>query len=154
NELQKKWEISTKTLFQLAQANTMRLFPKRICYMREMLQEMLSEPEFLQEIYGENPEADDTADPLVLSNEKGINGATVLLYPDCLKELSEFCAGDFYVLPSSIHEILAVPASRNFVPEKLEKMVHEVNACCLQEDEILSDHIYYYSVEDSSLEIL
>lgn len=154
NEFQKNWEISTKTLFQLAQANTIRLFPKKICYMKEILQELLSETEYRQEFSRENQEADGDIDPLVVSNEKGINGAAVLLYPECLMELSEYCAGDFYVLPSSIHEILVVPARQNFVPEKLKKMVRDVNACCLEENEILSDCVYYYSTQDKILEIL
>ena len=154
NEFQKNWEISTKTLFQLAQSNTIRLFPKKICYMKEILQETLGETEFRQEFYGKNQGESEVVDPLVVSNEKGINGATVLLYPDCLMELSEYCDGDFYVLPSSIHEVLVVPARQNFVPEKLKRTVREVNNCCLQENEILSGHIYYYSTQDRILEIL
>lgn len=155
NELQKNWEISTKTLFQLAQSNSMRLFPKKICPIQEILQKVLGETEFLQEISEEIRKVNRGIGFLVVTNEKGVNGATVLLYPDCLMELSEQCTGDFYVLPSSIHEILVLPAKHNFVPEELKKMVREVNASpYLQENEILSDHVYYYSAQDRILEIL
>lgn len=155
NEFQKKWEISTKTLFQLAQANTIRLFPKKICYMQEVLHKLLHETELWQELSEINQEANGGGvDPLVISNEKGINGASVLLYPECLAEISELCEGDFYILPSSIHEVLAIPGKQNFVPEKLKEMVQEVNDCCVEVNEILSDRVYYYSAQDKILEIV
>lgn len=152
SELQKKWKLSTKKLFQLAQDNTISLFPKKISYMQEMLQKVLGHmKECNTEVQEESEE--NYTEPIVVSNSQGINGATVMLYPDCLSELGELCGGDFYILPSSIHEFLVVPVSEEIAPDRLQNMVCDVNKTCVQEDEILSDHIYCYSVENRILEI-
>lgn len=90
------------------------------------------------------PEA---APPLyVLTNTYRTNGATVLLYDDILKELSDLFEKDLIILPSSIHEVLILAADENDGQnlDHYTAMVKEVNASQLQDEEILSDHAYYY----------
>ena len=52
---------------------------------------------------------------------------------------------DFYILPSIIHEVLLLPKeeSEGDISE-LNLMIHDVNATQVQEEEILSDHVYCY----------
>lgn len=45
----------------------------------------------------------------VLTNEIRLNGASVLFYTDCLKRFASDIGRDFFVLPSSIHEVLLLP---------------------------------------------
>lgn len=73
-------------------------------------------------------------------------GATVLLYDDILKELSDLFEKDLIILPSSIHEVLILAADENDRQnlDHYTAMVKEVNASQLQDEEILSDHAYYY----------
>lgn len=56
--------------------------------------------------------------------------------------------GNYYIIPSSIHEVLAFP-EEEIDPEEINNMIKEVNSdeSCISEDEILSDHAYYYSKE-------
>lgn len=158
DELQRQWGIDTKQLFQLAQENTMRLFPKRICSMEQMLQELIAKTgqmqEMLVEYFSDCQETEGYIDPWVVTNEKGINGAAVILYPGCLEELAKRCNGDYYILPSSIHECLVMSACYSVSDQRLEKMVQEVNENCVLPDEVLSDHAYHYSVQSHSLEVL
>ncbi len=54
---------------------------------------------------------------------------------------------NFYVLPSSQHELIFVPGEKSKEGERLSGIVREVNEEMLAEDEVLSDHAYYYDVE-------
>ena len=42
----------------------------------------------------------------VLTNQKNIRGAAMMLYDDMLEKAAEKLGGDVYVIPSSIHETL------------------------------------------------
>ena len=44
----------------------------------------------------------------VISNSKGINGAVNMLYENELHDLAENLGSDLYILPSSVHDVLAV----------------------------------------------
>lgn len=82
---------------------------------------------------------------LVVSNEERIFGAgTFIAELDRLKRLY----GKFYVLPSSIHEVIVVPECKNlFRKKELDEQVREVNKTEVTENEILSDHAYYFNGE-------
>lgn len=66
-----------------------------------------------------------------------------MLYEDKLHSLSMKLEDDLYILPSSIHEVLAVPASMG-TPESLAEMVSEVNMNEVSLDERLSNQVYHY----------
>ena len=55
--------------------------------------------------------------------------------------------GDFYIIPSSIHEIIAVPMSMGTEPSDLVEMVHQVNASEVTEKDQLSDSVFAYDAE-------
>lgn len=152
--LLQEWKITTKQLFQLAQENTMRMFPLKVHSMAQMLSNLEEEhPELAEEYPEEVLQGQGFRDTLVVSNQKGINGAAVLLYPGCLVRLEEQCAGDYYILPSSIHEVLVLPDGDDIFRGDLQNMVREVNENCVQPDEILSDHVYHYSSELKTIEL-
>lgn len=152
--LQSEWGISTKQLFQLAEENTKRLFPMQIHSMDQMLSDLQrSYPELVEEHPENLLNWQGEPAPLVLTNHKGINGAAVMLYPGCLGEIEKQCAGDFYILPSSVHEVLIMPEVKGMTKSELLRMVREVNENCVQPDEILSDHVYRYSSELQTVEI-
>ncbi|MDE6852879.1 MAG: hypothetical protein K2J67_10430 [Lachnospiraceae bacterium] len=154
NALQQEWKISTRQLFQLAEENTMRLFPLQIHSMEEMLSQLEEEhPELAEEYPEEAIRSQGYQETLVVTNQKGINGAAVLLYPDCLARLEKQCAGDYYILPSSIHELLVLPDRAGIARSDLQRMVWEVNEHCVKPDEILSDHVYHYSSTRKTVEV-
>jgi hypothetical protein len=55
---------------------------------------------------------------------------------------------DFYVIPSSIHELLIISAVANMDREELVTMVKEVNQLAVEEHERLSNQVYRYSLEN------
>ena len=67
--------------------------------------------------------------------------------PDLLKNFAIACGKDFYILPSSIHEVILVPEFESSDFESLSKMVREINGISVAKEEVLSDHAYYYDRE-------
>ena len=88
----------------------------------------------------------------VFSNHTGVNGAAVMLYGSYFDELAERLDSDLYVLPSSIHEVIAVPADCDEA-ELLKNAVVEVNATAVSAEEVLSESVYRYNRESGVLEI-
>ncbi|MDD6057044.1 MAG: DUF5688 family protein [Clostridiales bacterium] len=93
----------------------------------------------------------------VLSNQYKINGASCILYENLLQRFADRIKSDLYILPSSIHEVLILPVSeKSFTGSPssvsdLNRMVQQVNATQLSGEEILSDHVYYFSRETGQL---
>lgn len=75
------------------------------------------------------------------TNREGMNGAAVLLYPGFLPKAYKAAGGDFYIIPSSVHEVLVI--SREAVSaDALSKIVREVNMAMVSDDEKLSDNAF------------
>ena len=67
-------------------------------------------------------------------------GAGLLYCEEFLKEM-EKKIGTYYILPSSIHELIFVPTYIG-TKDDLEMMVREVNASKVSEDEYLADKVF------------
>ena len=81
----------------------------------------------------------------VLSNESRVDGAVAIASQETLKAAHEKLGEDFYVLPSSRHEILLVPQSMVTDVEDLKQMVKEVNATEVSKIDKLSDSVYHFN---------
>lgn len=133
NKQVKEWGVSVNDLVLTARQNTPRLFPAQIIDMEEMLAGMVS---FI--LYP-------SAIPMyILTNKQELNGASALLYGDILKDFANKKGADMYILPSSIHEVIMIPADRIDDPKKLSSMVHEANTTVVSTGDVLSDSVYYY----------
>lgn len=80
----------------------------------------------------------------VATIEGGMNGASVTQIPGFLEMSAERLGGDFFVLPSSVHEVLFVPDDGSFERTELENMVRSVNAHEVSEADFLSNSVYHY----------
>lgn len=145
------WDTCTAELFGLAKRNTQRLFPWVCSSIAEVLGEItgeedLQEPaeeEFLQEV------------PMqVLSNEKRTQGAVCMLYPGLLDKLAGEGKRNFYILPSSVHEVILLEDTGAGAAPELKKMVTEVNRTQVAPEEVLSDSLYYYDSADKRVKII
>ena len=101
----------------------------------------------------ENGLTEDKADlPMyVATNERMINGAAVMTMPDKLSEFAGIIGGDYYVIPSSVHELILVGKQPSSNTQAIDEMIRQVNATQLGPDDILSDHVYTYSKRDQVL---
>ena len=80
----------------------------------------------------------------VLSNEKRCQGAAAILYPGILAEAARRLKGSFYILPSSIHEVILLPDDGRGNGDGLHEMIADINQSQLREEEVLSDYAYRY----------
>ncbi len=86
-------------------------------------------------------------------------GAGVLAYQGFMDEAAEKLGGDFYILPSSLHEVLLVPDNEamkaNGITDfrDLKAMVMEVNATEVKPEEKLTDNVYHYDAKDHIFEL-
>lgn len=118
-----------------------------IVSMSQLMREMLGAP---WEDMGVDPvPEDDTI--YVMTNMSRFHGANTILSHDALEMLADrLGTNDFYILPSSIHEVLAVRGNDDqYLEEKLKDMVKEVNASEVQPEDRLCDGIFHY--ENGSL---
>jgi len=80
----------------------------------------------------------------VISSKDNINGAVgIFVSEDLRKKVNETigCEDGYYVLPSSIDELIAVP--NIFEPDQLREMVKEVNGTVVETSKYLSDNVYF-----------
>ena len=97
NNHMENWNVTYRQLMQLAEVNTPRLFPVTFYSMNEVLKQMHVDID-LSECMDEQF--------YVLTNRQKTHGAAVILYPQTLTYVAEQLESDFYVIPSSIHEVL------------------------------------------------
>lgn len=142
------WNISHDTLFQIAKENTPRILKPQLKKMSDLIEEFVLEEypnseEALRKFIP-NP-ADDEAIPMyVLTNHLRLNGSAVFLYDGILEAFSQKYDMDIFILPSSIHEVILVPANGMIGKEALRRMVKEVNAQEVAKQEQLSNQVYIF----------
>lgn len=152
NDHMKFWDVTQEDLHELALKNTPELLPARVQDMRDIMFDIFEAEDFegMEEIFPEDVYADSM---FVVSNTAKINGATVMFYPNnVLGRLSEKLGDDLYILPSSIHETIAIRAE-GADPESLANMVREVNDTQVSQEERLSYHVYHYDAKSGVLSI-
>ena len=81
---------------------------------------------------------------VVITNEESYDGAVMAARGDVLEQTREMLGCDeIMILPSSKHEILAIPAGTT-EPREAEEMVRTINETQVAEQDVLSDHVYRY----------
>lgn len=142
-EMVRAWKTEPSELFQDALSNTRNLLGCCIRPLREMIGEML------QNIGTDiPPEPEEGRLPMyVLTNLWKRNGAVCMLFDDILEEFSGKQGNDIYVIPSSVHEVILVPAKDGLTRQELNRIICEVNRTELMPEEILADHTYVYSAK-------
>lgn len=122
NEHLRYWRVEKEEIRRLAEKNTPRIYPVQI---RQIVRFMY-----------------------VATNEQCSLGAAVMRYPDFREKVRGMIRGDFYILPSSIHEVILVPESFGLEPERMQEMVKEINQTGVAPEEELSDSVYYFDGEE------
>ena len=149
-ELQQRWGVSVEQLLKLAKKNTPELLPARVCELSQLMKCYINTREFMLE-QEEDLTNEEKIDMIVVSNELGINGAAVMLYDGVMEQIANEYDSDLYLLPSSIHEIIVVPAGEEDLHETFSSMVNNINQRYVDEDEVLSDRVYIYRQEEKKL---
>lgn len=142
-QLMNNWGLMVDELHEAAINNMPSLVPSTFRSMAEVMKDMLA---MSDEEYETLPMSSDEQ-MFVLTNELKLNGAAAILDTDLMLAIFEKI-GEFYILPSSIHEVLIVPMSSNIHVSELKAMVKEVNDTQVSPEDRLSYSIYYYNPVD------
>lgn len=164
------WEIVEDTLFQDAFENSQQIEPYCILKISEMMKEVLKHTieERIDEICEEYEtdktellnrtlsnmvqEIEEKHIPMyVLTNHNRYYGAACMVYPDMLEKIGNMLQEDYYVLPSSVHEIIFVGKTYCMDSFTLNEIIEEINRTQVVEEEWLSDHTYLYQREEKNL---
>lgn len=149
------WDIDEGSLYDIAMKNTVKKLPVQCRTVCDIVMEMLEQdgirPE--REAMEELKKTTEQVPMYVLSNPKNYFGAAVLYYPGMLKQLGETLQSNLIILPSSIHEIIAIPADGRENPEEMNEMIRDINMHQVAAEEVLSDHMYYYDLERDELQM-
>ena len=153
NRLLELWGVTAAEVRKQAEKNTPLLFPPTVLPLASMMADILRQEAGndggmqtgVQDMPG-------NGEVFVMSNTKGINGFSAVLYPEALKDFADIAGKNLYVLPSSVHEGLLFLEDTAITPRELQGMVAEVNASSAVADEdVLSDCLYYYDREKNEL---
>jgi hypothetical protein len=144
NSLAAKFGMTEEELFRCAVENTKRILPPTVRSMNDVMRDMFIKdgmPEDMADMMlGDIPE---NQMMWVISNERGFNGAGSMLYEEKLHDLAMRLETDLYILPSSVHECLAV-STDICDPYELANMVNEVNMAEVALEDRLSNQVYHY----------
>lgn len=150
NEHMKWWNVSAEDIYQRAIINTERLLPYEFCAMCALLDEMLGYRDVDEEDWKELREQENM---YILTNKIRNFGAAAMLYPGRLEMIGVYLKENYYILPSSVHELIVLPESKALPGEEMGCIVNEVNETHVQPEDFLSDHAYYYDREQKKIVI-
>ncbi|GLB31616.1 hypothetical protein LAD12857_35390 [Lacrimispora amygdalina] len=142
------WGQEPDALYQQALANTIEQNPPKIDSLINIIFSLQEESNAWQEIPNFTMEP---YEQYVLSNSSNYFGASVLLYPEVLKQLSQNTNSNLFILPSSIHELILMRDNGDMDAAELQAMVASVNKTELVPEDILSDEVYYYDKNEQTL---
>lgn len=140
NDTIERWNVNVQQLYVTALMNTQRRLPGEFMTLNDVIGE------------GE-PYVSAGPNMYVLSNDRKSYGAAAILYPGCLKRIGAYLKDDYFIVPSSVHEVIIVPYEEISDSQYLNEMVECVNSNCVTEEEILEDHVYYYRRSKDRIEI-
>ena len=87
----------------------------------------------------------------MLTNAEGHYGATVFFYPGIAERIGDILGRNYYVLPSSVHEMMIVPEGKGVIIKDLKRLVREANAGVVDSRELLSNKVFYYNRKKNCL---
>lgn len=149
NKMLDEWKVSIETVYKAAMTNT----PVLQEYLLKNMADMLVELGMDIGIDSDMAKSTGTDILYVLSNRQHACGSGCILYPHVLEDFAERIGRGFYILPSSRHEVLFTPEYEKDT-DALLQIVREVNRTALEQEDFLSDNVYYYSKETKEITII
>ncbi|WP_434311293.1 DUF5688 family protein [Hominifimenecus sp. rT4P-3] len=155
------WDITPETLQMDASQNLNSLLTPQLLPLDTLIYQIIREeisglskedenpdtPALIRELCGDPSES-----PMyVLTNAHRYLGATGLLQENLLKQFAIQQSAGFFILPSSIHEVILIPETSGISPKELQNMLMEINTTTVSAEEWLSNEIYYYSVNQEKI---
>lgn len=157
NGMMEQYGITQEQLHQDAVANSVKIMPPEIESMASVLEnsmraEMMMNGISEDEIDEMIASATENVGMYVIRNEAHVNGASAIFYPDMMDEVAKLMDGDFYIIPSSTDEVLAIPDDGGMTVAQMNTMVQEVNETQVEEHMRLGNEVYHYDASEKVFE--
>lgn len=138
--------ITEQQLHADALASAQKLLPPKFMKLSVMMADMMGvDPSVTAPPPG-------TPDLMLLTNDQAFNGASALFYPEMMDNIAAEVGSDYFVIPSSIHEILILPDDGLTDAQALESIIQDVNASVVDPEEQLANYPYHYDSRDHVFE--
>ena len=160
DNMMEAYGIDLDQLYQDALLNSPVICPAQIENMGEALSRMMIEdmksagapPEVIQEMEKDLKESNKDNPMTIITNDRLVDGASAIFYPGVMDLVGERMQGDYFILPSSVHETLVVPDDGRVSLQELTDMVKEVNMTQVSPEDQLTDQVYHYDIADHVFE--
>lgn len=142
NEIMEKVGINFKELNDAAKKNTLK-------------DGFLIKPlwEIVEEVDKEMAQKEGNTQMYVLTNNSRVNGANSIIFNEPFVTLGDMLKDDLVVIPSSVHELIVMPASTADL-EYLTLLLNNMNYTQLAPDEFLSNTLYIYERETKKIRVI
>lgn len=139
------WNTTKEEIHKIAMENTLQRENITLTPMKEMIEDLQGKPvEDLDNI--------EDAPMYVLTNKSFINGAIAILDSNIQKKMADLLGGDYYIIPSSIHEVIVIPY--DFMEtEELNGIIKDINNEFVVPNDRLSNHAFKYNTKTRKIEI-
>lgn len=139
------WPVTENELANIAKDN-LKKCQMHFCSLQEKISEMLIFE------YIEAEAAANVYPPIyIMTNEASYYGASMILDEENLEQIARLLDGDFYLIPSSIHEMLCIPVNSDLDKDFLKYLLEDVNKTQVLPEEILEWHLYRYHADKKEL---
>lgn len=141
--MMREYGFSKDALFKAARANMDRQDYR--CF---------SLSSFVSDLMMEEPDPGPSDSIYVLTNMTAVDGAAAILSDKAMKEARDKVGEDFFILPSSRHEVILVPRSSSLSVADLTDMVMQANRTVVEDKDLLSDHVYRYNSSKGTIKMI
>lgn len=145
HDVVERFGYDVEEIREAAEENTPRIYPAVFVPIGQMLGDAGQEVS-----PGNNPAEIELH---VLANAAAYWGAGALFYPGMQEKIAEQLGGNYYVLPSSVHEVLIVPEKPGMEVRELEQKVRRINRETVSKEDFLSNKVLFYDREKGQLRI-
>ena len=156
NSLLEKFGVAKEQLHEDALLNSPSILPPSIEPMEAMVGKMMGFGAAMEAPVGFKEQIEKLdmrrEGMAVLTNTQMVNGAAVIFYPGVLEKIGDSQQVNFFILPSSVHEVILVNDDGSMNLKDLEDMVKSINASEVAPKDRLSDTVLHYDYKERLLE--
>jgi hypothetical protein len=155
NSLMEVAGLTEEDLYKCAVKNTKRIVPPCVktfdSVVRKMMRQSGKSDYEIRKLIGSTPQNQKI---YVITNKHSFRASTALLFKEVLCSIAQKVESDYFVVPTSVNESLIVPVTTGIDPLRLQEMLIDSNEMfCGDDDQILSNNIYFYDSGRNQLKI-
>ena len=139
------WKVKPENVVECGIMNTQKKIEFGITPIMDMLSKKNTQYEFIGDDKGLG------INMQVVTSGNRLYGATYMIYKEKLIQLADSLGGDYYIIPSSVHELIVLPVTEDLSKHTINELIGQVNTNELDVEEVLSNHVYMFVKDEQVL---